>query len=361
MQHLKINNFKCFSDTEIQINDLTVLAGANGGGKSSVVQAILLLRETTELYAGKETKIPINESYKLQLGASDSILKQDAEGNSILLSIGEEGVVNLEAEYHVDIDKLYITVKKFYKHGNTSVLQPNFYYLNAERLGPRHAQRMVQLPFNHVGYSGEYTAQLLASFIKINKERFFEGVINPYLINQTNAWLETILPGVIIKADDNKSLLQVQVKVENQYVNDFIAAPNIGFGISYALPIIVECLIAESGAMVIVENPEAHLHPSAQSAMGYFLASMSASGINIIIETHSEHIISGIQLFVARNKDFHSHVTINNFSIEKEVDYPVIEAIGLDEYANILSWPKGFLDQSQQDFVKLTEERKHNV
>ena len=63
------------------------------------------------------------------------------------------------------------------------------------------------------------------------------------------------------------------------------APPNTGFGFTYALPIVLDGLMAPAGSMMIVENPEAHLHPRAQSNMGYFLGRMAAAGVRIIVET----------------------------------------------------------------------------
>lgn len=71
---------------------------------------------------------------------------------------------------------------------------------------------------------------------------------------------------------------------------------NVGFGYTYILPIIVSGLIAQKGQILIVENPEAHLHPKAQSEIAKFLALVASCGVQIYIESHSEHILNGLRI-----------------------------------------------------------------
>ena len=70
----------------------------------------------------------------------------------------------------------------------------------------------------------------------------------------------------------------------------------MGFGYSYILSIVVTALIAKEGDIVILENPEAHLHPEAQTRLTFMLSKLVAMGIQVFIETHSEHVINGIRL-----------------------------------------------------------------
>src|SRR5438046_1441121 len=77
---------------------------------------------------------------------------------------------------------------------------------------------------------------------------------------------------------------------------------NVGFGITYALPIVVSILSARPGSLVIIENPEAHLHPRGQVRMGELLSLASTAGIQVLIETHSDHVLNGIRLAVRAKK-----------------------------------------------------------
>ena len=119
---------------------------------------------------------------------------------------------------------------------------------------------------------------------------------------------------------------------------------------------------------MIVENPEAHLHPSAQSKIGQFLAVIALSGVNVIVETHSDHVINGIQIATARRTISKEYVTINFFSkgenqqAENQTKnrQPIITEITINEKGELSRWPKGFFDQTQIDYVKLLDLRRRN-
>ena len=126
-------------------------------------------------------------------------------------------------------------------------------------------------------------------------------------------------------------------------------APNVGFGITYALPILVSGLTIKEGGMLIVENPEAHLHGKAQSNMGYFLARMAAAGVRVMIETHSEHIVNGIRR-MATEKD--SQLKADDLSIyffKKQENGQNIIEITMDNNGNLSEYPVDFFDQVRQD------------
>jgi predicted ATPase len=362
MNYLHIKNFKCFSDREVNINNFTILVGINGAGKSSVIQALLLLRETK--IGAKQ--ISLNGSYGLMLGTSASVLNQNAESEEISLIYRDAEDAISSAIYKVDssIDQLWLKITNCNIRKRSVFGNDRFYYLGAERIGPRISNELLNLPYLNVGIHGEYTAQVISSNggrEKVDPERMLIGTKDPNLQSQVNFWLDKILPGVNISAITDFSTLQAQIKISNEYTSSNpIMAPNIGFGISYVLPIITTGLIAQKGAMFIVENPEAHLHPAAQTAIGEFLGMVAQSGVIVIVETHSEHIINGSQIYVARHEDFIGRVTINNFSLDNEKKQPKIDALTINSNGEISEWPEGFLDQAQKDYIKLSN-FKNNV
>ena len=131
------------------------------------------------------------------------------------------------------------------------------------------------------------------------------------------------------------------------------AATNVGFGITYALPILVSGLTVPEGGMLLVENPEAHLHAKAQSNMGYFLARMAAAGVRVIIETHSEHIVNGIRRMIVEGKTdmLHDDMTIYFFQ-NKNGEKNIME-ITMDDMGNLSEFPVDFFDQVRQDMSEL--------
>src|SRR5258708_39648245 len=89
---------------------------------------------------------------------------------------------------------------------------------------------------------------------------------------------------------------------------------NVRYGLTYAFPIIVALLAAEDDQIVVIDSPEAHLHPSAQSQMGQLLARFAAAGVQILVETHSDHLLNGARLAVKGGVLPHSEMQIHFFT-----------------------------------------------
>ncbi|MDR2811073.1 MAG: DUF3696 domain-containing protein [Tannerellaceae bacterium] len=376
MENLIIRNFKCFNDISIPLNTLTVLTGANGNGKSTAIQSLLYLRRTIEHCAQWDGKhyvyresngknVGLNDSYRLALGNSNQVLTRDSEDNAILLGLYEKDNM-FYVKYQVKDDELFLTpVEVESRISETSGLfAQEFYYLNAERIGPRIKQDIVFYDFPNTGFQGEQTAQLLGdtSFnysFKVDDKRKFREEESPRLLQQVNAWLNYLIQGVTVQASCHIDTLSAQIRANNPFTkNDPVIAPNIGFGISYVLPILVTGLIAKEGCFMIVENPEAHLHPSAQSKIGKFLAKVANAGVKVIVETHSDHVINGIQVAIAKQEINSAYVTINFFNQTENSGQPDLKSISVNEKGELSSWPKGFFDQTQMDFAELFKIRK---
>lgn len=362
-EFLHIHNFKCFTEQTLEINNLTALVGVNGAGKSSAIQSLLLLRSSFE-ELGDE--VSINGMFGLDLGTSSSLVNQNVDESTIKLSINDNSEECLSYTYNVDVteDKLNLYKEKKEKQipeGRLSLVQGEFHYLCAERRGPRVSQPLACMKYLTVGCEGQNVAQVMAhdgGKTKVSEDRMYDGTENPNLDNQVNAWLAHIMHGVRVSASMNIGTLTAQTRIGNDFTLAQPAlATNFGFGVSYSLPIIVEALTARNDSMLIVENPEAHLHPAAQSAIGIFLARMAYAGLRVVVETHSDHVINGIQRFVAKNSEWHDNVTINHFSLDKESQKPIVTPITFDKMANYSEWPEGFMDQSQKDFIELCKVR----
>ena len=377
MDNLLIQNFKCFQDVTIPINALTVMAGANGNGKSTAIQALLFLRKTIEENckifeehyiterAEIESNVSLNSGYMLSLGNSGFVLNRQLSGDEIIIGLSDD-TKKLIVNYQTDIteSQLFLKAQKITPTVAEilPILKKEFYYLNAERIGPRVSQAIQFFDFPNAGYQGEFVAQLIAGTnytLSIETERRHPKNQSPRLEQQVNAWLDELMPGVNIVAKQSIETLTAQIQVENQYTKgDPTLATNIGFGISYVLPIIATGLIAAKGSYMIVENPEAHLHPSAQSKIGRFLSMVAQSGVNVIVETHSDHVINGIQIASAKKEIDNSSVIINFFSQTEDNPQPMIENISINEKGELSKWPRGFFDQTQIDFAELFKIRK---
>lgn len=354
IRQLHIENFKSLKDNTIGFRRLTVLAGANSVGKSTVIQSLLLSRICFDIKANKGDKISINEHYLMQLGFNNQITNHRIIKFQYLF----------ENEYHFDIDfkvnseQSYLEVGVITGNPKSSLYAPNFHYLNAERIGPRpsYGTKVSILPTT--GYQGEYTIELLTNgqLSETQEVKNFHNSTNTEgeslntLSQQTELWMNFIIPDIRI---DAKKIMEVNRTIA---LFNYHTAPNVGFGISYVLPIIVSGLIAEENSILIIENPEAHLHPYGQSKIGQFLAMVAASGVQVIIETHSEHIINGIRLASAKNIINTNDIQINFF--KKENNDIKILPISINDASDLSQFPKGFFDQTQRDAMEMLKIKK---
>ena len=378
MKKIELNNFKCFNRVSIPLNGLTLLTGTNGAGKSSVIQAFTLLRRTIEHCAKWNDKdkryeyptnseinnlnVELNGAYCLALGTSEQVLPINSNEDFVEIKF-VDGESYLSVKYNTgEGNELHITPNEVQNTlGNESKLfAQEFFYLNAERIGPRIRQGVKFYDYPNVGWQGEFVAQILGNseftqkFVVDEERRITES---PRIEQQTKSWMNFILPGFDIEASYREELLSAQIRVDNSFTRgNPVLATNVGFGISYVLPIVVTGLLAPKGCFMIVENPEAHLHPSAQSRIGRFLAAVANAGVNVIVETHSDHVINGIQIATVKNEINSSLVTINYFSPKKQ--QPECVSISLNEKGELSKWPDGFFDQTQKDFAQLIELRK---
>jgi predicted ATPase len=129
----------------------------------------------------------------------------------------------------------------------------------------------------------------------------------------------------------------------------------MGFGVTYTLPVILAGLTAGKDGILIVENPEAHLHPAGQSQMGYFLASIASAGVQVMVETHSDHVLNGIRRAIGEHRILSEDQAIIHFF---DVDGAPPKSLRFTETGGIASWPRGFFDQYQLDVAALTRLRR---
>jgi predicted ATPase len=126
----------------------------------------------------------------------------------------------------------------------------------------------------------------------------------------------------------------------------------MAFGLTYALPVITALLSAKEGALLLIENPEAHLHPRGQSRLSELIALAAQSGVQIIIETHSDHIFNGVLKAVAADKIKKDNVKVHFFEPDK-TNTSISTEIQFTSKGRILNPQKGFFDQFDDDLDTL--------
>jgi predicted ATPase len=175
------------------------------------------------------------------------------------------------------------------------------------------------------------------------------------LLVQTQAWLGKILSPLSLKINP------LRVNLLELLIGDFKPS-NVGFGYSSILPIIVTGLIAKPGEKIIIENPEIHLHPKAQSALIEFLIKVANTGVQIFIESHSDHVLNALRVATKNGllKPEDSSVLFfntNTVSKANEITSILVDEKGklhkkTDE-GTMAKIPQGFFDEWTNAMAKL--------
>lgn len=356
MPTLRIIGFKGFAAAEVPLRDLTLLTGQNSAGKSSVIQALLLLEATRQSISGR---IATDGGSGLRLGEGQDLLNHNSSQSRIQLTIlDDDGSISSAANLGVPDERslhLDILEKDGPMMGQGAPLVST--YLSAERLGPRDTLQVDDAGDASVGVNGEFSAHILAQRERelVAEERRFPDtgdgadLTPPTLNSQVSAWLSHVVAPVLVRAQwiSDTSVATVRFRsIDN--MSDWRRPSNVGFGYSYVLPIIVAGLTAPAGSTFIVENPEAHLHPAGQSRIGQFLARIAASGVRCVVETHSDHVLNGMRLAVAAGVIDAGRAGINFLS------NGAVTLIDVAASGSLMAWPEGFFDQMDLDLSALS-------
>jgi predicted ATPase len=379
LTELQLQNFKCFQKSPtFTFSDINLLTGINGRGKSSLLHSILLVCQSARSSLALE-KLIINDSL-VSLGNFDDIKNSETpRSENIQFGFKLTASTNIEATLQFKensddslvADQIYSEIKidsETYSKEHELFFNAmslfatelgKTHFVSADRLGPVKYVDKVNLPkFIHVGARGEHTINILAnSFNLPNVHRtLYRGKDANSVEQQTVEWLSYILEGakLDIKGKEKESSV-LYMLLNNRNTSYNYKQANVGFGYSYVLPLIVTGLIAKVGDIVIIENPEAHLHPRAQSKFMEFFSLVASCGIQVFIESHSEHILNGLRVSTL---DQSINISNRNVSILYFSENFEPETLTIDEKGRIEDWPDGFFDQQEIDLANIF---KHSV
>lgn len=362
---IEINGLKSYvSSTNIRLSNMNVLAGVNSVGKSTFIQSILLLRLLFENSKDVNTHISEaflnSEKYGLELGTYEKIIT----GNNSFFELGLNEIKTRIEMKKGDSLKIQANLKNLLLETKINIFKSDFFYLSAERNGPRDFQKVDSLGINNCGIRGENSFHILNKFSDniVDTELIFPGTetkADTTLKKQTEKWINSFFNGIEFNSTLDSALRLVKLEVkQKEHDMGYVSLNNVGFGLSYVLPIILTCLNSQDGSLIIIENPEAHLHPKGQSLLGKFLAQVALTNRQVIIETHSEHVINGIRLGFLENNEVPDKLSINFFSIiNGETN---VEQIPLSSRMDMLKWPEDFFDQQEIDLKNIRQVRKKN-
>lgn len=355
IKNISIKNFKSIKSVDITVNNLTLLFGMNGMGKSSTIQSILLCRQSY----WKNGKMSMDYIYPfgalIDLGTADDIFCSNADENSMLLEYEyDEGKNSYTIDFpNDDIYSNKLVVSNRGKMINGPEYGSDFIYLSAEHIGPRRKydySTWEKEGINKFGLHGEYVVPYLAMYgdnYVVPSEMCIRGAKSDLLNDQVSAWMELISPGVRLNTElispDQEAKLKISYN-EEWSVSKNYAPINVGYGIPYVLPIIVAILASKRNSLILIENPESHLHPKGQSAIARLIAIGSAYGEQIICESHSDHIINGIRVAVKENCISKDEVSTLYYSKDKKMN-SIVTSIRMDSNGNLDNYPEGLLDE----------------
>jgi predicted ATPase len=365
---VELTRFKCFASQRISLSAATVLTGLNGMGKSSVIQALLVLRQSARAGLLRAPNPDAGQAELTRLGTGAEVHYEGADEDTLAIAVeadaGPPAVWRFAAPPGAD---LLPWIDGPASPPPLSLFGSHCYYLGAERIGPRtvHALSASQVERHELGADGA----MAVAFLDAHGE---DGQVLPpvrhaasssvRLLPQVAAWMGEISPGVRLETQalGELSLARLSFSFATGGATSRSFRPtSVGFGLSYTLPVIVALLTAAAGSLVMIENPEAHLHPRGQMAMGDLIVRAAAAGVQVIVETHSDHVLNGVRVAVKEGRALPEQVGFHYFQritetrggderIVHVVDSPHIDADGRLDF-----WPPGFFDQYDIALEKL--------
>ncbi|CCI03525.1 conserved hypothetical protein [Microcystis aeruginosa PCC 9807] len=365
LESLVLKNFKIFENQSFDLKPLTLLSGLNSSGKSTLLQSLLLLRQSYKQDLLPKEGLALNGDL-VRIGTAKDALFEGAKEDSITFEItsADHGKSSWIFEYDPNSDVLQLsplfqdTIPQDIYRSN--LFTDKFYYLRAERMSPSPHFEISEFQVKQhkqLGSKGEFTAHFLSIYEEekiIDSKLEHPQAISTSFKNQVEAWIGEISPGtrIIISSHPEMDLVSLQYSygLSNPY-----RPTNTGFGITYILPIVVALLSSTTDTLILLENPEAHLHPKGQSKIGELLALAASCGVQIIVETHSDHVLNGIRRAVKNKKIDAQDVRIHYFQRYLKQGQAVSEVISpiLYQDGGIDQWPDGFFDQVEKDLMEL--------
>ncbi len=369
LEQLELRHFKCFEVLDLPLGALTLLSGSNASGKSSALQALVLLHQTIREHEWS-TRLMLNGG-SVQLGTVYDVVDQVHGRRQLEIGL-IEGDSTIRWAFHGDREEMSMGTERV-RLGGVEIenppalrhlLPPNHYdlasnfatrlrdltYITAERVGPRELYALEDRQAARVvGPRGEHTLSVL---YRVRAESIRDSLVladvAPTGLKQVEARMAQFFPGCRLDVQLVKQANAVTLGIRTSDETEFHRPVHEGFGLTQVLPIVVAAVSAGEQDLLLIENPEVHLHPAGQALMGTFLAEVAASGTQVIVETHSDHVLNGIRRAVKAGTLAPEQALLHFFRPRGgELDQVVSPT--LDSAGNIDAWPEGFFDQFDKD------------
>lgn len=325
IEQISIDGYKSILHQLIPLKSLNVLAGLNSSGKSSVIQSLRILGLVAQ---GKDDVLPEN------CGDEGMLRSKHSEQMDITATYGNQGEKRISYSARKKQDGLF----------------PKIIYVGADRIGPQN----IYPSKKNGGLDARGT-----NVLRIIEECGNAGVQLPEVMMPeqcegeafrfvVQGWLKEISPGVRF------SMNKVEGQEAHTATYNENLPTNVGFGLSYTLPIIVAILLGvnDKNSIVLLENPEAHIHAKGQTALASLMCKAVEAGAQIVVETHSDHVFDGVRIYAKEHPGFAQHVNLAWFRLDDEettqIEYPMLQENGSLNY-----WPQDMFSQFMDNAERL--------
>lgn len=370
---LSIHNFKAFRQTQsVKLGIFTLLTGINGRGKSSFLQALLLLSQSLR---NSDKHTPANLLLSgdwLHLGSFQEIVNAYSGENNISFHLHTDAekdndyelfYTGVEGEpYRGELSSMIVNGEETFSEvsgydgiveGEPQKIAPAFSgYTSLIRL-----QNMYYVAAERNGANDEEPLSSVSSMIYLDCQG--KNVLNVIyrqggkFQKELEKLLEEIFEGATFAIESDGKSLHLYMDAVCGGKN--FRPINVGYGYRYVLTLLTAGLLAQGGETIVVENPEAHLHPSAQAAMmKFFTEKVVPKGVQVFMETHSDHIVNASLLAVKRKVLTTKQMNILFFSrSDTEKTDAVICNLEVTDKGRVKNPPKKFCDQYALDLRSL--------
>jgi hypothetical protein len=408
IRKLSVRGFKSIAERQsIEITPLTILAGANSSGKSSMMQPLLLLKQTLEAsfdpgplwISGPNVKFTAADQFlsrvRLQNGSRSLDIELGIGGDARLgftFSKGPKTPIDIDELRWTDDDKPHVIRREWTSEDVRSRFK-NVDSVSRERFWLRlvsarerddsitaslRSSFATRVPIN---FLGEVLLKLLhVPGIRGNPERTypitgtgpnFPGTFQYYVASVIARWQSEnspnyehlnndlqrvgLAPKVVARRLNDAEIDLLVGRLAGGKPDDLVSVADVGLGIAHILPVLVALRTAVQGQLVYIEQPEIHLHPRAQVRLVEVLADAAKRGVRVVAETHSALILTAIQALVAKEELKPELVKLHWFQRDPKTGVTKVTPTGLNDRGAFSKrdWPEDF------DEVILSAEREY--
>lgn len=337
---IEIQGLKSIDNLSINLTNFNLFIGTNSSGKSTVIQGILTLSQNIS-----QNEPKLNGSL-ISLGDFREARNFNTNAKSVRVN-----AVDTKGEYNVEFFEEGEPVANIKNTECELKFDKGLYYLSASRIGHLDTYEKNIKEVYKFGLQGEYCfSYFLKNKNKVIDDSLLKDTISETLEYNVNKWFEYIVGGKLV-VNDIAQTDRIKAQFKGKSDRE-VRTKNMGSGLSYLISIIIMCLSLEAGETLIIENPEIHLHPKAQSRLTEFFVVISKAGRQLIIETHSDHIFNGTRVAISNEEIEAKNVSINFFSLDDKY-CTKNNCITVGKRGRILNPPEDLFDQFDIDLDRM--------